>query len=223
MYLYYFCCFRKFLSWRFRQPNSAIGGIASLSNLVLSPNSTATSNPIDSMTTSSDAGKSNLILRRQLAELKKNPVDGFSAGLVDDNNLLEWDIMIIGPPDTLYEGGFFKARLSFPQEYPLLPPKMKFISEMWHPNIYENGEVCISILHAPGEDQWGYEDASERWLPIHTVETILMSVISLLSQDPPSLDSPANVDAARQVRTDLTNYRKKVRRLVRKSAEEAFE
>jgi len=175
------------------------------------------------MATSSDAGKSNLILRRQLAELKKNPVDGFSAGLVDDNNLLEWDIMIIGPPDTLYEGGFFKARLSFPQEYPLLPPKMKFISEMWHPNIYENGEVCISILHAPGEDQWGYEDASERWLPIHTVETILMSVISLLSQDPPSLDSPANVDAARQVRTDLANYRKKVRRLVRKSAEEAFE
>jgi len=199
-----------------------MGGNAS-SNLVLSPNSTATSNPIDSMATSSDAGKSNLILRRQLAELKKNPVDGFSAGLADDNNLLEWDIMIIGPPDTLYEGGFFKARLSFPQEYPLMPPKMKFISEMWHPNIYENGEVCISILHAPGEDQWGYEDASERWLPIHTVETILMSVISLLSQDPPSLDSPANVDAARQVRTDLVNYRKKVRRLVRKSADEAFE
>jgi len=117
---------------------------------------------------------------------------------------------------------FFKARLSFPAEFPLLPPKMRFITEMWHPNIYENGEVCISILHAPGEDQWGYEDAGERWLPIHTVETILVSVISLLSQNPPSLDSPANVDAAKQVRTDLASYQKKVRRLVRRSAE-AFE
>jgi len=156
-------------------------------------------------------------------DLKKHPVDGFSAGLVDDNNLLEWDVMIIGPADTLYEGGFFKARLSFPPEYPLLPPKMRFISDMWHPNIYDNGEVCISILHAPGEDQWGYEDPGERWLPIHTVESILMSVISLLSQDPPSLDSPANVDAAKQVRTDLPGYKKKVRRLVRRSAEDAYE
>ncbi|KAF9516690.1 hypothetical protein BS47DRAFT_1380899 [Hydnum rufescens UP504] len=175
--------------------------------------------------TPSSNGRDNLILRRQLMDLKKHPVEGFSAGLVDDINLLEWQVMIIGPPDTLYEGGFFKARLSFPpaREFPLLPPKMRFITEMWHPNIYESGEVCISILHAPGEDQWGYEDAGERWLPIHTVETILVSVISLLSQDPPSLDSPANVDAAKQVRTDLASYQKKVRRLVRRSAEDAFE
>jgi ubiquitin-protein ligase len=42
---------------------------------------------------------------------------------------------------------------------PQLPPKMKFISEIWHPNVHENGDVCISILHAPGEDSFGYEDA----------------------------------------------------------------
>jgi len=168
-------------------------------------------------------GKSNLILARQYRDLKKNPVDGFSAGLVDENNILEWEVILIGPPDTLYEGGIYNARLTFPPEYPLLPPKMRFLTKMWHPNIYENGEVCISILHAPGEDQWGYESASERWLPIHTVETILVSVISLLSADPPSLDSPANVDAARQVRTDLGGYRKKVRRLARESAEETYE
>ncbi|KAF8317902.1 ubiquitin-conjugating enzyme [Clavulina sp. PMI_390] len=164
-------------------------------------------------------GKNNLILRRQLADLKKNPVDGFSAGLVDDDNLLVWEIVLIGPADTLYEGGFFRAILTFPPEYPLLPPKMRFVTQMWHPNIYENGEVCISILHAPGEDQWGYEAASERWLPIYTVETIMVSVTSLLSQDPPSLDSPANVDAAKQVREDLAGYRSKVRRLASQSAE----
>lgn len=169
------------------------------------------------------SGHSNLILRRQLQELTKHPVEGFSAGLVDDNNLLEWEVLIIGPENTLYEGGFLKARLSFPPEYPLLPPKMRFVTPMWHPSVYPDGAVCISILHAPGEDQWGYEDASERWLPVHTVETILISVISLLSADTPNTESPANIDAAKQVRTDLPEYRKKVRRLVRQSAEDAYD
>ena len=80
-----------------------------------------------------------------------------------------------------------------------------------------------SILHEPGTDEYGYEDASERWLPVHTVESILVSVISLLSTDPPNTDSPANIDAAKQVREDLVGYRRKVRRLVRQSSEEAFD
>ncbi|KAK0564984.1 Ubiquitin-conjugating enzyme E2 15 [Tilletia horrida] len=100
---------------------------------------------------------------------------------------------------------------------------MKFISEMWHPNVYKDGGVCISILHAPGQDEWGYEDASERWLPVHTVESILISVISLLSSDTPNTDSPANIDAAKQVREDIQGYRKRVRRLARRSAEEEFQ
>ncbi|KAF8591773.1 ubiquitin-conjugating enzyme [Ramaria rubella] len=176
--------------------------------------------------TSTPQGGNNLILRRQLQELSKNPVEGFSAGLVDDNNLLEWEVMIIGPPDTLYEGGFLKARLSFPPEFPLLPPTMRFITPMWHPNVYPDGGVCISILHPPEEDQYGYEDAGERWLPVHTVESILMSVISLLSSDTPNTDSPANVDAAashNQISQQMYCYKKKVRRLVRRSAEEAFD
>lgn len=58
----------------------------------------------------------------------------------------------------------------------------------------KNGDVCISILHEPGEDKFGYEKPEERWLPIHTVETIMISVISMLAD--PNGDSPANVDAA---------------------------
>ncbi|GAB5580373.1 ubiquitin-conjugating enzyme E2 G1 isoform X2 [Prionailurus iriomotensis] len=108
--------------------------------------------------------QSALLLRRQLAELNKNPVEGFSAGLIDDNDLYRWEVLIIGPPDTLYEG------------------------------VDKNGDVCISILHEPGEDKYGYEKPEERWLPIHTVETIMISVISMLAD--PNGDSPANVDAA---------------------------
>jgi len=161
--------------------------------------------------------QASLLLQKQLKELTKHPVEGFSAGLVDDSSIFEWQVLIVGPPDTLYEGGFFKAILKFPHDYPLNPPKMNFISEIWHPNVYANGDVCISILHPPGEDKYGYESASERWLPIHTVESILISVISMLSS--PNSDSPANIDAAKEWRDDRDTFKKKVARTVRRSQE----
>ncbi|KAJ2942826.1 hypothetical protein O0L34_g15014 [Tuta absoluta] len=164
--------------------------------------------------------QSSLLLKKQLAELNKNPVEGFSAGLIDDNDIYRWEVLIIGPPDTLYEGGFFKAHLHFPKEYPLRPPRMKFVTEIWHPNIEKNGDVCISILHEPGDDKWGYEKASERWLPVHTVETILISVISMLAD--PNDESPANVDAAKEWRERYSDFKKKVARCVRKSQEDCF-
>lgn len=162
-----------------------------------------------------------MILKRQYRDMQKNPVQGFSCGLPNEENFYEWEVLIIGPQDTVYEGAFLKARLTFPHEYPLLPPKMKFLSEMWHPNIYADGTVCISILHAPGEDQYGYEDAGERWLPVHTVETVLISVISMLSS--PNDESPANIECARQWRDDPPGFKKKVRQLVRRSAEEMYD
>lgn len=83
--------------------------------------------------------------------------------------------------------------------------------------MYPTGEVCISILHPPGEDKWGYEKAEERWLPIHTVETILISVISMLSS--PNDESPANIEAAKEWRENPTAFKKHVQRCVRKSQE----
>lgn len=74
---------------------------------------------------SSPSSSSSIALQRQYRDMQKNPVQGFSCGLPDESNFYEWDVLIIGPQDTVYEGGFLKARLSFPTEYPLLPPKMK--------------------------------------------------------------------------------------------------
>ncbi|XP_050410222.1 ubiquitin-conjugating enzyme E2 G1 [Patella vulgata] len=162
--------------------------------------------------------QSSLLLRKQLRDLNKNPVEGFSAGLIDDDDIYKWEVVILGPGDTIFEGGVFKAHLTFPKEYPHRPPKMKFVTEMWHPNIGPDGSVCISILHEPGDDKYGYEQASERWLPVHTVETILLSVISMLAD--PNDESPANVDAAKMWREQPDDFKKKVGRLVRKSQDE---
>jgi len=161
--------------------------------------------------------QANLLLRRQLKELSRHPLDGFSAGLVDDSNVFEWNVTIIGPPDTIYEGGYYNAIMTFPPNYPNSPPTVRFTSEMWHPNVYPDGRVCISILHPPGDDPNGYELASERWMPVHTVETILLSIISMLSS--PNDESPANIDAAKEWRDHRDEFRRKVSRIVRKSQE----
>ncbi|KAJ4979833.1 hypothetical protein NE237_010613 [Protea cynaroides] len=161
--------------------------------------------------------QASLLLHKQLKNLCKNPVDGFSAGLVDDSNIFEWSVTIIGPPDTLYDGGYFNAIMSFPQNYPNSPPTVRFISEMWHPNVYPDGRVCISILHAPGEDPNGYELASERWTPVHTVESIVLSIISMLSS--PNDESPANIEAAKEWRERRDDFKRKVSRIVRRSQE----
>jgi ubiquitin-conjugating enzyme E2 G1 len=104
------------------------------------------------------------------------------------------------------------------EEYPLRPPVLKFLTDVYHPNIEKDGKVCISILHEPGDDRFGYEKASERWLPIHTVETILISVISMLAD--PNDESPANVDAAKMWRENYQEFRRKVAQCVRRSQEE---
>lgn len=164
---------------------------------------------------SDHASQATLLLARQLRDLNKKPVEGFSAGLTDESNLFEWDVFIVGPQDTLYEGGFFNAKLSFPKDYPMMPPTMRFTSPMWHPNVYPDGRVCISILHPPGDDEFGYESADVRWSPVHTVETILISVISMLSS--PNDESPANLDAAKEWRDHRDQFKKRVNDIVRRS------
>uniref|UniRef100_A0A8B9V8S3 UBC core domain-containing protein n=1 Tax=Anas zonorhyncha TaxID=75864 RepID=A0A8B9V8S3_9AVES len=86
------------------------------------------------------------------------------------------------------------AHIKFPIDYPYSPPTFRFLTKMWHPNIYENGDVCISILHPPVDDPQSGELPSERWNPTQNVRTILLSVISLLNE--PNTFSPANVDAS---------------------------
>ncbi|KAI8281725.1 Ubiquitin-conjugating enzyme E2-18 kDa [Colletotrichum sp. SAR11_240] len=168
--------------------------------------------------------------RRLLQEyraLTNNPPEGITAGPVSEDDLLQWEALIQGPEGTPFEGGVFPAELKFPKDYPLAPPTMKFLVDMWHPNtinkkltsppqkVYPSGLVCISILHPPGDDPNHYEHASERWSPIQSVEKILISVMSMLAE--PNDESPANVEAAKMWRERRGEYEQKVRDGVRRS------
>ena len=84
-------------------------------------------------------------LAKELRSLQEEPVEGFKIALVDENNLYDWQVAIFGPPGTLYQGGYFKAHIRFPGDYPYSPPSFRFLSHLWHPNVYENGEVGLCI------------------------------------------------------------------------------
>lgn len=135
------------------------------------------------------------------------------AGPLSEDNFFEWEALISGPEDTPYEGGVFPARLSFPKDYPMSPPVMRFTLGMYHPNVYPDGKVCISILHPPGHDPHGYEKVSERWSPVQSIEKILLSVISMIAE--PNTESPANIEAGKLYRTDRTRFDQIVREGVR--------
>lgn len=75
--------------------------------------------------------------RRLLQEYKmltNNPPDGITAGPVSEDDMLHWEALIQGPEGTPFEGGIFPAELKFPKDYPLAPPKMNFLGEIFHPN-----------------------------------------------------------------------------------------
>jgi len=89
-----------------------------------------------------------------------------------------------------------------------------FEADICYHLVYPTGLVCISILHAPGDDPMHYEKASERWSPIQSVEKILISVMSMLAE--PNDESPANIDAARMWRERRAEYERRVRECVRR-------
>jgi ubiquitin-conjugating enzyme E2 G1 len=157
-----------------------------------------------------------MAMKRLQMELKQqiNEPNYYYSIEVDEKNFMKWNILLLGPADTIFEGGIFKCQIEFPKEYPNKPPSFKFIDKLYHPNIYPDGKVCISILHE-GEDQYGYEHISERWNPSHSANSILMSILSMLTA--PNFESPANVDASKLWRDDFNKYKLHIYKTIAKT------
>ncbi len=86
-----------------------------------------------------------LAAKRLFSEYKNltsNPPDGITAGPVSEDDIFLWEALIQGPDGTPYENGIFPAELRFPRDYPLAPPTMRFLGEVWHPN----GESALDTL-----------------------------------------------------------------------------
>ncbi len=112
--------------------------------------------------------------------------------------------------------------MRFPHDYPYQPPTFRFLTKgITHPNVYPDGNLCISILHKPGDDEQSGEMANERWNVLHGVESVLRSVLLLM--DDPEINSPANVDASVLYRDERLTYDTLAKDVVTRSLTEAPE
>lgn len=138
---------------------------------------------------------------RDFKKIQEDPPSGVSGAPTEDN-IMVWNAIVFGPLETPFEDGTFRLKLVFSEEYPNRPPMVKFISHMFHPNVYADGSICIDILQ-------------NRWSPTYDVSSILTSIQSLL--DEPNPNSPANNCAALLYTDNRREYEKKILKIVEMS------
>jgi len=114
------------------------------------------------------------------------PAPGISAQPQEDN-LRHFSVMIRGPQDSPFEGGVFELELFLPEEYPMAPPKVRFLTKIYHPNIDTLGRICLDIL-------------KDKWSPALQIRTVLLSIQALLSA--PNPDDPLAERIAKEWKED---------------------
>jgi ubiquitin-conjugating enzyme E2 D/E len=116
---------------------------------------------------------------------------------------MSWQATIMGPADSPYQGGIFQLEINFPIDYPFKPPKVKFLTKIYHPNVNSSGGICLDIL----KDQWS---------PALTISKVLLSICSLLTD--PNPDDPLVPEIAHVYKTDRERYNTTAREYTRKYA-----
>eukprot|EP00756_Hemistasia_phaeocysticola_P015008 Hpha_TRINITY_DN15381_c0_g3::TRINITY_DN15381_c0_g3_i1::g.90844::m.90844/K06689/UBE2D, UBC4, UBC5; ubiquitin-conjugating enzyme E2 D len=143
-------------------------------------------------------------IKKELQDLQKDPPANTSAGPVTESDLFNWKATILGPADSPYEGGLFFLNINFPSDYPFKPPRLQFTTKLFHPNINQNGGICLDIL----KDQWS---------PALTISKVLLSICSLLTD--PNPDDPLVPEIARMFKQEPEKFKQTAREWTRKYAQ----
>lgn len=146
----------------------------------------------------SSSGTVNPRVPKEFSKIKKEEnsqgdAKQISVRLKTENDYSHWKAWIKGPEDTPYAGGIFTIDIVIPAQYPFTPPKMKFDTKVWHPNISsQTGAICLDILK--GE-----------WSPALTIRTALLSLQALLSTPEP--DDPQDAVVASEYRQNIKKFK----------------
>lgn len=132
-------------------------------------------------------------IQKEQENLIKDPPGYCSAGPINED-LFNWEATLMGPEDSPYRGGVFVLRIKFPEDYPYRPPKVHFKTKIFHPNISDNGGICLDIL----KDQWS---------PALTISKVLLSICALMAD--PNPDDPLMGSIARLYVNDRDAYNEK--------------
>jgi ubiquitin-conjugating enzyme E2 D/E len=129
-------------------------------------------------------------LQKEFLDMQKDDTPNLSASPINDN-LFEWEAVILGPIGTPYEGGVFNLNISIPSNYPFKPPTVIFKTKIYHPNINSSGSICLDILKT-------------QWSPALTISKILLSICSLLAD--PNPNDPLVPEIANLLKTNIEVY-----------------
>ena len=132
---------------------------------------------------------------------KEKDLDGMTAA-PDADNIFHWRAVIFGPKDTIWEDGIFELEMNFKDDFPDTAPDVKFVTPVYHPNVYRNGNICLDILQ-------------DKWSRACDISSILNSIRSLF--DDPNPKSPANAEAAQDFTDNKPKYNEKVKQCVQQS------
>ncbi|KAI7744047.1 hypothetical protein M8C21_013616 [Ambrosia artemisiifolia] len=140
------------------------------------------------------------VLKRLQSELMDLMMSGEAAvsAFPEEDNIFFWKGTIFGSKDTVFEGTECKLSLSFPNDYPFKPPKVKFETGCFHPKVDVFGNICLDILQ-------------DKWSAAYDVRSILISIQSLLGE--PNTSSPLNTQAVALWSDQEGEYRKMVKKL----------
>uniref|UniRef100_A0A914DS15 UBC core domain-containing protein n=1 Tax=Acrobeloides nanus TaxID=290746 RepID=A0A914DS15_9BILA len=122
-------------------------------------------------------------------------------------NLFLWECAIPGKKDTIWDGGLYKLKMMFKDDYPSTPPKCRFDPPLFHPNVYPSGTVCLSLL-----------DENKDWKPSISIKQLLMGIQDLLNA--PNIEDPAQADAYQIFVQNRAEYEKRVKRQALQFAED---
>eukprot|EP01001_Neometanema_parovale_P010730 NODE_6968_length_803_cov_88.736765_g6732_i0.p1 GENE.NODE_6968_length_803_cov_88.736765_g6732_i0~~NODE_6968_length_803_cov_88.736765_g6732_i0.p1 ORF type:complete len:177 (+),score=37.39 NODE_6968_length_803_cov_88.736765_g6732_i0:83-613(+) len=137
-----------------------------------------------------------LRLTKDLGELDLKGTTA-SIEIPDEQNQREFWITL-RPIEGFYQGGTFRFQISVPAQYPHEPPKAFLPTpKVWHPNIDEEGKVCLNILRAD-------------WKPVLTIKAVIYGLELLFIE--PNPDDPLNKEAAKQLREDRSGFQRQVKR-----------
>ena len=127
-------------------------------------------------------------IKKEYQDLQKEKNSNVQVKLVN-NDYRHWKGRIKGPIDTCYQGGIFDVDIIIPNDYPFKPPKMKFDTKIWHPNISSvTGAICLDIL-------------KNEWTPALTIRTALISLQALMCEPVPN--DPQDAVVAKQYMSDI--------------------
>ena len=96
-----------------------------------------------------------------------------------ETDILKAYVMIVGPPDSLYFGGYYFFQINFPVDYPHSPPVVTYLTNdgitRFHPNFYKSGKICLSIFNT-----W----RGEQWTSCQTIKSCLLTMLSIMDSKP---------------------------------------